>query len=124
MKNNVYADKNGDVFQKTDNGWQQRENNSWQNVDKGNSPSTMDKGANKQPSVDNNMSNRSSAAQQPSANNNMSNRSSMSQPSTSNLNKDYQARDRGATRQTNASSYSGGGGSRGGGGGRGGGGRR
>jgi len=124
MNNNVYADKNGDVFQKTDKGWQQRENNSWQNVDKGNSPSTMDKGANKQPSVDNNMSNRSSASQQPSANNNMSNRSSMSQPSTSNLNKDSQARDRGATRQSNASSYNrsssyGGGGSRGGGGGRG-----
>ncbi|RKD90318.1 hypothetical protein [Mangrovibacterium diazotrophicum] len=36
-QNNVYTDRNGQVYQKTDKGWQTRENNSWKSVDnKGN----------------------------------------------------------------------------------------
>ncbi|MHC4165540.1 MAG: hypothetical protein ACYSWQ_01130 [Planctomycetota bacterium] len=40
-ENNVFADKNGDVYRKTDSGWQQRDQSGWSNADK----SRSDKGS-------------------------------------------------------------------------------
>ena len=86
--NNVYADKNGDVYRKSNDGWQQRQGNNWSNT-------------NARPS------------QQPST----ANRSTQQRPSNtgaSSLDRDAQSRQRG---QQRSQGYSGGG-SRGGGGGR------
>lgn len=123
--NNVYTDKSGNVYKKTDKGWEQRTGNDWKNADKTPKRSSAAEG---------NISNRTSST------GNVSNRAgsgnSVNRPTQSGYNRselDRQAanRNRGTTRTSNYNSFSGGsrgsmsGGARGGGGmSRGGGGRR
>jgi hypothetical protein len=89
--NNVYADRNGDVYQKTDKGWEQRQGNNWTNANPGaaQQPSTADRSAQQRPSSD---------------------------AGSSSLNRDAQSRQRGAERsqsyQRSGSRPSGGGGRR------------
>jgi hypothetical protein len=88
--NNVYSDRNGDVYRKTDNGWQQRQGNGWSNS--GASPS-----------------------QQPSSGNRAAQPKASTNAGPSSLNKDAQSRQRGAQR---SQSYQRSSAPRGGGGGR------
>jgi len=87
--NNVYTDRNGDVYRKTNDGWQQRQGNGWSNTG-------------------------TRATQQPST----ANRPQQTRPSTgsSSLDRDYQSRERGAQRtqsyQRSAPRSTGGGGRR------------
>ena len=103
-KNNVFSDKNGQVYQKTNSGWQSRQGNDWKSVD--NKPSA---GTSSRPTTGNvtkpttGMSNKPSAATtaRPST-------GAVSQPSfnKSSMDKASQSRDRGTTRTTNSRSYS------------------
>ena len=94
--NNVYTDRNGNVYRNNNGNWQQRDakGNGWQNT-----------GSSSRPSAGQQPAQRPSASQQP-------------RPSTNDLNKQYQARERSNQR---SQSYQRSGGSRGGarGGGRG-----
>jgi hypothetical protein len=99
--NNVYADRNGDVYRNNNGNWQSRDakGNGWQNTGNTSRPS-----AGQQPAQ--------RPSQQPSV-------SQQPRPSTNDLNKQYQARERSNQRSQSYQRSSGGGGrSRGGGGGR------
>jgi hypothetical protein len=89
--NNVYADRNGDVYRKTNDGWQQRQGNNWANTSSRptQQPSTTDRSAQQRPS----------------------------NTGSSSLDRDYQSRQRGAQRSQTYQSRSASP-SRGGGGGR------
>ncbi|MHC4132182.1 MAG: carbohydrate-binding family V/XII [Planctomycetota bacterium] len=85
QRNNVYADRNGNVHRRTENGWQQRTNQGWSQQ----RPSTSG-GVSRPttPSV--------SRPSTPSAS-----RPSTTRPGTSNLDRQHQARQRGTTRTQN-----------------------
>jgi hypothetical protein len=106
--NNVYADKNGNVHRKTDQGWQQRTSKGWQSEKA--KPSQGQK---------------PSQAQKPSQTQKSSRQAVGTSHSSGNrqLNQSYQARERGQQRASSYNRSRGGGHSRGG-GRRGGGGRR
>jgi hypothetical protein len=98
VNNNVYADKSGQVYQKTDNGWQSRQGNDWKSVDNkpasGNTSRTSTgTGASTRVSTGNTARPSANAASQSSFN-----KSSMDMAS--------QSRDRGTTRTSNSRSYS------------------
>ncbi|MBK7710234.1 MAG: hypothetical protein IPJ37_04230 [Bacteroidales bacterium] len=118
QRNNVYADKSGNVYQKTNKGWDQRQGNDWKPADKASTGSAVDR-SNKSGTPNRTSTGKASSSSRPSS------------PSSYNRNEmDRQSagRDRGATRTNNSSSYSrssspsrssgGGGASRSGGGGR------
>jgi hypothetical protein len=88
-KNNVYADKSGQVYQKTNNGWQTRQGNDWKPVD--NKPTT---GTSNRTSTGTVAKPSTGAASRPALD-----KSSMDRAS--------QSRDRGTTRTSNSRSYSG-----------------
>ncbi len=97
--NNVYADKNGNVHRKTDQGWQERSGNSWKSSESGKQATQQRaKDSGKQPSQQ--------AAQQ---------RTQSNWSSTSDLNRSAQSRQQGQQR-SNSYNRSRGGGRRGGGG--------
>jgi len=114
-QNNVYADRNGDVYRKNDDGWQKREKDSWSNADlpsdRGGSGSRPSTGTT-QPSQ------RPDSASKPSGSQNRQKQPSTGSSSSSNLSRDYNSRQRGTQRTNNYRSSGGGsrGGSRGGGG--------
>lgn len=112
-ENNVFADRDGNVYRKTDKGWQQRDQNRWSDTGRSRSDVSSRSSAGRSSS---DVSSRSSAG-----------RSSFDR-SSSDLNRHSQARQRGSQRTSNYQRSRSGGGSRGGmqrsGGGRRGGGRR
>ena len=109
--NNVYSDRNGNVYQRSNDGsWQTREGNSWKSAGGG-------EGAGTRPSTGAGGSGGAGAATRPSTGaggTGASTRPSGGYSAPSGLDRDYSARQRGNTR---AQGYSGGGGFRGGGGG-------
>ena len=125
--NNVYTDKSGNVYKKTDKGWEQRTGNDWKNADKTPKRSSVAEG---KPSNKSNMgaTNSSNRANTGNVTNRAGSGSSVNRATQSNYNRgelDRQAanRNRGSARTSNYNSYSGGsrgsmsGGARGGGGG-------
>ena len=125
--NNVYTDKSGNVYKKTDKGWEQRTGNDWKNADKTPKRSSVAEG---KPSNKSNMgaTNSSNRANTGNVTNRAGSGSSVNRTTQSNYNRgelDRQAanRNRGSARTSNYNSYSGGsrgsmsGGARGGGGG-------
>ncbi len=113
--NNIYTDKSGNVYKKTDKGWESRQGNDWKSADK--SPTRSAK-------AESGYSNRSNTG---NATNRANTGTSVNRPSTqssynrSELDRQATNRNRGTTRTNNFNSYSGGsrggfsGGSRGGG---------
>jgi hypothetical protein len=91
-KNNVFTDKSGQVYQKTNTGWQSRQGNDWKSVDNKSSTGTT----------------RSSTgnASKPSTGSNTRPSTSQSSFDKSSMDRASQSRDRGTTRTANSRSYS------------------
>jgi hypothetical protein len=100
--NNVFTDKSGQVYQKTDKGWQTRQGNDWKSVDS-------------KPAAGNaNRSSTSTSTRPSTANTSRPSTANTTRPSAgassfdkSSMDRASQSRDRGATRTRNYSSYSG-----------------
>lgn len=92
--NNVYTDKNGNVYQQTKKGWETRENNSWKSAERPATNSRERENVNKKPTTGNSsVGTRPATQQQNNFNRNELDRSS-------------QNRNRGATRTSNFNNYS------------------
>ena len=113
--NNVYTDKSGNVYKKTDKGWERRDGNNWKNADK--SPSRSDK-AESRPST--RPGNVNPSTRPNTGNSNIgrpstrpANSGAATQPATqpvfnrNELNRQANDRNRGATRTNNFNNFSG-----------------
>jgi hypothetical protein len=107
--NNVFTDKSGQVYQKTDKGWQTRQGNDWKSVDSkpatgnANRPSTS---TTARPATNNTTRPSTTNTTRPSTANTTRPVTSPSTFDKSSMDKASQSRDRGATRTGNYSSYS------------------
>jgi hypothetical protein len=103
-KNNVFADKSGQVYQKTTTGWQTRQGNDWKSVD-----NKMPTGTSGRPSTANVAKPTTGISNKPSTGN-MSRQStgpvSNSSFDSRSMDRASQSRERGTTRTTNSRSYS------------------
>lgn len=101
--NNVYTDKSGNVYKKTDKGWEQRTGNDWKNADKTPKRSSVAEGntSNRANTGNINTSNRAGT-------NNQINKQVQSGYNRSELDRQATNRNRGTTRTSNYNNFSGG----------------